>query len=50
MLADDDALTHTPVFKYPGGPQPCRGNSDNLPSGGNKTSNTPGHPPNDLPV
>jgi len=34
MLADDYALTHTPVFRHSGDAQPRKGNSDNLPSGG----------------
>ena len=46
MLANDYALTHTPVLRYPGDPQPLKGNLDNLPSGGKNTS----HPSNDLPV
>jgi len=46
MLADDYALTHTPVFRHPGDPQPHKGNSDSLPSGGKNLS----HPPNDLSV
>ena len=46
MLADDYALTHMPVFRHPGDPQPRKGNLDNLPSDGKNTS----RPSNDLPV
>jgi len=46
MLADEYALTHTPAFRHPGYPQPCKSNSDNLPSDGRNTS----RPSNDVPV
>jgi len=46
MLADDYTLTHMPVFRHPRDPQPRKGNSDNLPTGGKNIS----CPSNDLPV